>query len=106
MKSFPGRIVLLILITSLLFAGCAHKATVIKPADSGTQAEWVEYYKDQFKAHGDDVPIPGDDASNEQRMAYTEARDSFKTGQMISLGLGVFVLLIGLGSLLGTLSQL
>jgi len=107
MNSPRHKIISLIILVSFILMSCAaHSPTVLKPADTANKADWLAYYKDQFKVHGKEVQVPDENATDVQRVAYNEAYDSWHKGQMVSLGIGGFALLIGLGSLLGTLSQM
>ena len=90
---------------TLLLVGCAHQATVPIPNDTTDQMGWKTYYEDQFKAHGGKVVAPESSAPAEQRVAYQEARSSWKQKQVIGIVGGLLALAIGLGLFLSTLSQ-
>lgn len=98
-------LVLLTLIIAAL-AGCSRYTAKVPPPQAGAgPIEWKEYYEDQFKAYGDKVQPPSEDASLEQRVAYDDAHRSFKKKKAI--GMTVSVVLLGCSALLliGTLQQ-
>ncbi|MEJ2544972.1 MAG: hypothetical protein P8Y99_12970, partial [Calditrichaceae bacterium] len=75
-----------------------------KPDDSGSKAEWLKYYKDQFKAYGGEVEAPSDEASDAQKTAYQQARASWRRGVIVSYIVSGVVLAISIGVLVTTIS--
>ncbi len=96
----------LLLSVTLLLVSCAgHIAQIEKPVEADKDG-WFAYYDDQFKAYGENVEAPAGDASEAQVQGYVEAKEAFDSAQTTALILGILAFAIGLGSLLGTLTQL
>ena len=77
-----------------------------RPAQDAGADSWLSYYAGQFGARGDKVAQPGDNAPEAQRMAYKEAKDSWKGKQDLNMLFGVVVLGLGAVSLLVTLGSM
>ena len=101
------KLVCLPILCLLILAGCAsHSPSIQKPSGDADAAAWLSYYKYQFKAHGNEVPRPGNNTSQAQQMAYMEAESSWKNKQTRDMLFGVVILGIGAASLLVTLSSM
>jgi len=81
-----------------VFSACAaHTPYISKPSSEASKQQWLGYYEVQFKAYGDSVLPPPDDAPEVARQAYTEAKAKWQKEQMMKgLKLGVVA---GLGAI-------
>lgn len=104
MYNVTKKCMLIILPFSLLLMSCSHIPEITRPNDSASKSDWYAYYEDQFKAYGDEVKAPSEDAPPVQLQAYLEAKDSYEAsvtrgwiigGAVFALGLGVFIATIG-----------
>ena len=96
----------LLLISTILLMGCAYTPKIIKPADINDKSAWLEYYQDQFKAHGNEVTPPANKAPDVQKKAYQEAKSSWESLETRSTIIGIILLVISLGGLLNTIQQM
>jgi len=101
---FVIRSIVLVLLSVVV--GCAgHKPKVPMPGESAGPAEWEEYYVDQFKALGDKVQPPSEQAPLEQRVAYQDVKRSFESGRTVVTILSVLLAGVSLLLLTSALSQ-
>jgi hypothetical protein len=69
----------IVIIMAMLLSACAtHTPYISKPSSEASKQQWLAYYGDQFKAYGDSVLPPPDDAPEVARQAYTEAKAKWK----------------------------
>jgi len=99
------RSVSLLLVSLILLMGCAYTPKITKPENTDNKAEWVKYYKDQFRAYGSNVTAPSDTATDVEKSAYQEARSSWVKGRIWGYVLSGVLLAISIGLLVTTISQ-
>jgi hypothetical protein len=99
------KILSLFLIFSILMMGCAYTPKVLKPADTDDKTAWVKYYKDQFRAYGNKVTPPPDDAPDPQKSAYLAAKHSWVRSRVVGTILNVVLLTLCVSLLVSTYSQ-
>ena len=96
---------LLSVLLAPVLLGCAAHRPVVPMPDSASPIGWREYYADQFKAFGDKVQPPEENASLEQRVGYADAKSAYDRKKTIGTVVGICALGCSVILFIQTLSQ-